>query len=291
EDDGAGRVFMAYGGDDRLDGTKGDDVLVGGDGADIIGGDDGADIMIGGAGDDVLTRKFGGGPVRGGTRDDIYFGGIGDDFLDLNINRPDENSLVLFRVGDGNDLVKGFDSVGGAHDTILLVGYDEADLDRDGDSVFGDADLALMSSEARVGRETDLTLDLGGGDSITLRGKRPGEGLDASDFAFLETPEAATGKVLDALAYDALPGSYDALVASAPEASVSETYAKRHAGEPGAIEAHGGEAPSPYGETLTAASAQNAGPVLSSSANIWSHADMAALPELLPTMWTDIMIP
>lgn len=201
-----GEAFFAYGGNDEVRGTNRDDILVGGDGNDRLGGYGGADTLIGGAGDDTLSRKMAGGISA--TRDDLYMGGTGDDTIELGNKSSDERNTLLFRKGDGDDYVTGFDTEGRTHDTIALVGYRESDLDADGDGDFDNADLNLIRTDLDVSRfNKDVVLDLGDGDSITLHMAKHKDNLDAGEFSFIPNASRADARIKQALELDAIDGS------------------------------------------------------------------------------------
>ncbi|MEM8590726.1 MAG: Calx-beta domain-containing protein, partial [Pseudomonadota bacterium] len=88
---------------DRLSGEGGRDVLRGKAGDDVLDGGDGRDRLKGGAGDDVLD---------GGADNDVLFGGRGAD-------------LFVFGAGDGNDVIRDFDT---AADKISIQDFVFADL-------------------------------------------------------------------------------------------------------------------------------------------------------------------
>ncbi len=186
-----------FGGNDRLYGQSGDDTIIGAEGNDSLRGDDGNDILVGGAGADLLESKKG---SSSGT--DIYFGGTGDDLL--NFYRVKTANTVLFRQGDGSDTVKGYAAEDG--DSIVLVGFSKADLDTDGDGDFDGIDIRARLMQVDDPDHGDGSiLDLGGGDSIGIFGRKASRGLEQS--IHLIDPEEVTGSLAEALSLDQSGGS------------------------------------------------------------------------------------
>lgn len=101
---GGNDTLLGQAGDDVLRGGGGDDNLKGGAGADSIFGQSGDDTLIGGGGDDLM--KGGGGADRliGGGGVDTLHGQKGDDTLKGGAG----NDLFLFKPGDGDDVIQGF---------------------------------------------------------------------------------------------------------------------------------------------------------------------------------------
>jgi Ca2+-binding RTX toxin-like protein len=140
--------------------------------SDTLQGDDSANIMLGGAdgdllwgryGDDLLFGNQGNDTLDSGFGNDALYGGAGDDTL------QDANGDDAFFGGLGNDLLKGNDGIdtyyfnrGDGHDTVIDFGPERNDRFVFGPGI-GLTDLHLI-------REAyDLTLDLGGGDQLTVR--------------------------------------------------------------------------------------------------------------------------
>ncbi|MEM7490468.1 MAG: G8 domain-containing protein, partial [Pseudomonadota bacterium] len=207
DDDGSGQTILAYGGDDYVRGTKGDDVVAGGDGDDTISAYGGDDIVVGGAGADLLVTQFKGKAVAAG--DDVFLGGTGADTLEIH---DDATATVVFRKGDGADMVEGFDG-----DDLVLAGYSAADLDTDGDGDFDAQDLAARMSSRETGRkEISTTLDLGGSDEIVFVHGPDGAGPAFGDLTLIPDAGAASGPVSTALELAAMDGSLGAPVAPPP---------------------------------------------------------------------------
>ena len=108
-------------GDNTLSGLEGDDYLNGGNGEDSLSGDAGSDKLIGGNGDDTLAGGDGDDTLGGGNGTDVLSGGIGNDFL----CGDGGADTFLFRLGDGTDVIKGFDVL---EDKVQLVELTANDL-------------------------------------------------------------------------------------------------------------------------------------------------------------------
>lgn len=128
-------------GDDRIHGATGDDSLSGGTGDDTLYGNDGDDTLVGGRGDDRLV---------GGAGDDRLRGGPGED--------------VFVFTGGGRDVVEGFRR---GTDLLEIGGASRDDI----------RELLASGRQHRA----DAVLDLGGGDSIRLKGTDLAD-LALSDF-------------------------------------------------------------------------------------------------------------
>jgi Ca2+-binding RTX toxin-like protein len=99
-------VINGQGGNDRLYGLSGDDILRGGDGNDTLFAGTGADTLVGGAGDDLL-----------------------------NLGRDRDIDTVIYRSGDGSDVVKQF-TLGAGGDRLQFAGIDAIDVVSNGSSTF-----------------------------------------------------------------------------------------------------------------------------------------------------------
>ncbi len=91
---------------------------------DVINGQRGNDILRGLGGDDLL---------RGGIGADTLIGGIGNDILSLGLDQ--DIDIVLYRSGDGRDVVKGF-TQGRGGDQLSFEGIDAIDVVANGGSTF-----------------------------------------------------------------------------------------------------------------------------------------------------------
>jgi len=112
-------------------------------GNDTLLGDNGANGLFGLAGMDIINGAGGNDLIVGGIGNDTLSGGAGND-------------TFVFALGDGSDIITDF-SAGGVEDSIDLTGLN---------AFAGFADV--MASAQQVG--SDVVLDFGAGDSITLGG-------------------------------------------------------------------------------------------------------------------------
>jgi Ca2+-binding RTX toxin-like protein len=141
---------------DEVRGGAGDDIVYGGDGNDTVKGTPGDDRVYGEAGDDL---------VRGGPGNDSLFGGAGSD--DLRGWRGNDR----LDGGPGNDTLRG----GVGDDTFVFKpGYDAdtiTDLGKGNDRLivtgFGN-EAAVMALAVKSG--SDVVIDFGGGDVLTIEG-------------------------------------------------------------------------------------------------------------------------
>jgi Ca2+-binding RTX toxin-like protein len=158
-------------GNDRLDGANGEDELYGGDGNDGLDGGNDADLLAAGAGDDTLIGGNGSDVLIAGAGDDTVSAGNDHDFIDAGAgnDRIDAGSGADFIAGGrGNDTIDaGMDADviafnrGDGADTLLTTSWQRDTLSLGGGIRY--ADLRL----SRTGK--DLVLDLGQGDSVTVR--------------------------------------------------------------------------------------------------------------------------
>ena len=193
-DGGADADVMEGGnGDDRLWAGDGDDHLTGGDGADLLAagaGQDaidagiGIDAVVAGAGDDGVDSGNGADFVDAGSGNDHIATGSGADFVaggqgDDTVDTGLDADVVAFNKGDGADtLAMGVDQ----RDTISLGG-------------------GLQGQDIRLRKlGTDLVLELGGSDRITLTGYYASG--SAHGVASLQIVTAAPGGNYDASSTD-----------------------------------------------------------------------------------------
>jgi Ca2+-binding RTX toxin-like protein len=111
---GSDDVINSQGGNDRLYGLSGDDILRGGDGDDTLFGGKGADILVSGTGDDTLYLGR-----------DMPSGTLRDRDIDT----------VIYRAGDGSDVVKQF-TAGTGGDRLQFEGIAAIDVVSQGSSTF-----------------------------------------------------------------------------------------------------------------------------------------------------------
>jgi len=153
--------LVGKGGNDELDGRGGRDKLFGNSGHDELGGDSGNDLLYGNGGNDDLDGGSGNDKLWGGKgRDELD----GDNGIDVLVGGKGADRFI-FDENAGRDLIKDFQ-----------VGVDRIEIDIDGIAGFG----ALSITDNAQGH---AVIDLGGGDSITLKGVSKAS-LSASDFAF-----------------------------------------------------------------------------------------------------------
>jgi Ca2+-binding RTX toxin-like protein len=153
-----GDILNGLGGADILMARDGDDVVNGGDGDDTLLGEKGEDRLNGGAGADLLDGGHGRDTLTGGAGSDILIGGSGDD-------------TFVFERGGGQDTILDFLHGPKNGDVVDLRSFTEINSFEELSSLIG----RNWAGHAMI--------DLGGGDSITLVGVRPGQ-LSADDFLF-----------------------------------------------------------------------------------------------------------
>lgn len=163
-----------FGGDGRdfLRGDAGDDLLDGGYGRDLLRGGDGSDDLYGGGDNDRLFGEDGRDNLSGDAGSDKLFGGAGRDVLSGGADRDRltggaDADIFVFASGDGQDAVRDFDAAEGDRIALNVEGIDSF------------ADVLSAAADSRVG----VILDLGGTDTLTLRGLEVDD-LSASDFLF-----------------------------------------------------------------------------------------------------------
>ncbi len=149
-------------GADRIFGGVGNDYLLGGAGRDVLSGDAGDDLLDGGGDGDRLMGGTGADTLRGDVGDDFLDGGTGNDVLDggAGLNR------LIFQQGDGQDIVLGTPTAGGANSTtlILVTSYLVGSQ--------GAGPVGITSDQVVLTRQGDnLVIDRNDGDdSVTVQG-------------------------------------------------------------------------------------------------------------------------
>ncbi|MBI1771826.1 MAG: hypothetical protein HYR68_05690, partial [Burkholderiales bacterium] len=237
--------FFFFYGDDKLTGGNGNDMLDGGDGNDILDGGDYDDTLYGGNGDDTISAGYGNDYVNGGSGmdtitlangNDIAQGGAGND----NITGDYGNKLV--DGGDGDDVItmnvgnhwyaggKGNDTIdpGQGLNVFAFNRGDGADIYKN-NKVNGNtislgkgikyADLSLSKSGM------DLVLNLGQGDSITLKDWYTNQGLrgvdrlqfitEGGDYDAASTDKTKNSKV-EVFDFSKLVQKFDTSLAATP---------------------------------------------------------------------------
>jgi Ca2+-binding RTX toxin-like protein len=207
--DAQGNTIYGQSGDDVIKGEAGDDLVFGGDGADHLYGGAGADLIDGGQGFD-FARFDGAGAAR--VIVDLKNGvtGEGDRLVSIEGLVASEAGDILYGDDAGNIIyaLGGDDRIVGGAGADRLYGGAGADVfafdARSGADVIADFEVAgaghdlfavqtnangsgivdfatLAARAANVG--TDVVIDLGGGNTVTLAGLRTVD-LSASLFMF-----------------------------------------------------------------------------------------------------------
>ncbi len=168
EFDGEGFVFKAYGGNNRMVGSKHDDHLKGNRGDDVLNGGAGDDLLSGGAGRDVL---------KGGSGADIFSFG----YIDAVDRICDFNSKAGDKIALGTEVV--FDKlekaaprtefVSALATSNFVVGKSAQDAD---DRIVYDKDTGALFYDADGN---------GAGAAVQFASLKAGTALSASDFYLL----------------------------------------------------------------------------------------------------------
>ena len=148
----------------------GNDKIFGSDLEDLIYGDEDSDTIVGGDGADVLYGGIGNDLIEGGKGPDLIEGEAGNDTLD----GGDGIDTFIFRTGSGVDRITDFD---GDDDVFVIYGNINGTGITTATQLFGQASASGSGNQ-------DTTIDLGGGNSVTLVGTSLSS-LDASDFLVL----------------------------------------------------------------------------------------------------------
>lgn len=146
-------------GDDSLRGDDGNDRLYGNDGADTLFGHDGADVLEGRDGNDLIKGDGGNDYLIGGNGADILVGGAGDD-------------VFIIRVDGEDDIIADWSGGTGASDDISVQGFGTA----------FDTFAEIFGASSQSG--SDVVIDLGGGDTVTLWNTQLAD-LHQDDFLFV----------------------------------------------------------------------------------------------------------
>ena len=200
-------------GRDNIDGSVGVDTFVRINGVigsafnDIITGDALANELRGGAGDDELS---------GGAGNDILVGEAGDD----DILGGDGDDVVIWNLGDGDDVVEGGAGINVGHLAGSLAGVDVVAMSANGASIAVDWNAGAEQPEF-LGF-TRLEFTLGGGNDVVTIGALAvtgvssitvflGEGDDAvnatvTDVVLLVFGDAGDDEILGGAAMDTLHG-------------------------------------------------------------------------------------
>ncbi|GEM_PF-2076055 len=182
-------IVRGGGGNELIHGDNGNDRLFGGDDNDRIYGDNGNDRIFGDDGNDRLYGGGGGDRMFGGDGDDRMFGNIGNDLMygqagaDRLYGSAGNDRL---EGGSGNDLLSGGADADvfvfrAAFDTDVVTDYVTGeDTMRLDDAIWGGGLTAaqVVSTYASV-VGSDVVIDFGGGNTITLEGVNTLVGLEA----------------------------------------------------------------------------------------------------------------
>lgn len=185
---GVGNDFLyAFNGNDILFGEAGNDGLSAGDGNDTIYGGDGNDTTIGGNGDDLEYGGAGNDWMWGQNDNDTIYGGAGSDTLsgdagdDLLFGEDDSDTLSGHAGNDtlwggaGDDSLRGGEGTdelhGGAGNDVFTGTAAEFNGNTIADFAVGDS-ITVLSTDltALNGNAASGTIDLGGGNNLTLTG-------------------------------------------------------------------------------------------------------------------------
>ena len=189
-------------GDDSIFGLAGDDTVTGGDGNDVAFGGEGSDFVGGGAGDDKAYGGAGNDTVAGGAGNDVVGGGAGNDQLlggagnDTVYGGSGDDTIYAgsgadrIYGGTGNDVIY-FGTNDGAADVYASVASNGSDtlwgfedgIDKLNLTASGIASFSDLSGKIADGGAGNVTIDLGGGNILTLRGVTASQ-LSAADFEF-----------------------------------------------------------------------------------------------------------
>lgn len=173
-------ILIGGQGSDRLFGGAENDTLIGGQGTDGLFGQQGNDDLDGGTQSDRLFGGSGNDTLEGGADNDVLFGGagfdtiyggLGDDTLEGNFNAD----VFVFTDGHGNDTVTDFAATNN-FERIDFSGLSAINS-------LADLNLGSASSGAATQVGSDVLIDTGGGNSITLTGVTLST-LDGFDFTF-----------------------------------------------------------------------------------------------------------
>ncbi len=151
---GAGDDVL-FGGRNDIADTGVNDVIDGGSGNDQIFSSGGNDSVFGGLGNDSIFSGSGVDTVDGGAGNDTLFGGAGDDFFTGSAGID----TFAFFAGNGDDTVLDF-----------VITQDILDLNGTARDFTDVASLQAFASNATIDGFAGLLIDIGGTDSVFLRG-------------------------------------------------------------------------------------------------------------------------
>lgn len=138
-------TLIGSGGNDWLEGGAGNDSLIGGEGDDTLIAGSGDDTLLGGLGNDLLIAGAGTNVLMAGAGDDTLVGYAGPSIL----NGGEGNDLLqaaagnMLSGGDGSDIFRLADSIGGAVVEILDYTAGEDQIQVAYDRATGIPDLSI----------------------------------------------------------------------------------------------------------------------------------------------------
>ncbi|TAN50245.1 MAG: hypothetical protein EPN21_09380 [Methylococcaceae bacterium] len=136
-------------GNDTVSAGAGNDTVVADVGNDTVAAGDGNDTVSGGTGNDSVSGDAGNDTIVAGTGADTVSGGEGNDTINVGGDTTTTDTIVISGVS-GDDIIVGFDAVGGGQDVIDIPAGD-----------------TVVDTTQTGG---DVVVDLGSGDSITIVG-------------------------------------------------------------------------------------------------------------------------
>jgi len=160
-------TLVGNAGADLIYGNHGGDLMIGGDDSDVLYGGQDADTLSGGSGFDTLFGNLGADLLSGGGSSDIIYGGGGDDTM----NGGDGLDRFVIQSGGGNDQIEDF---------TYFSDYLMVESGINGTSIAEDQDVIDAASQSG----SDVIVDLGGGNTVTLIGYSVGDLITADITVF-----------------------------------------------------------------------------------------------------------
>jgi T1SS-143 domain-containing protein len=191
---GGGITISGGDGDDVLGGGAGTDTISGGADNDLISGLGGNDELYGNAGVDEIWGGAGNDTLDGGADNDTLYGNAGDD----TVRGGEGNDTIVYKVGEGRDIVDGGTETVGGRDLLQVEGSaageayviwsKDAYNTAHGNSYAGTAEILLTVNGAVVAEVTeieDIVINGGGGaDTLTVNGSFTGTSLLTSTITY-----------------------------------------------------------------------------------------------------------
>lgn len=174
ENDFVGLMSLAYGGNDKINGTAGDDVIEAGAGNDKVDGGAGNDYIDGGEGNDKITDLVGNNQITDrdgnngivvGSGNDWVLSGAGNDKIDL--GGADAASPMYQLDGSINDFADENFAERSFHNILVDFGGNNKITAGDGDDyILLDADLRVTPGNNKiVAGDGDNVIQVGNGNS------------------------------------------------------------------------------------------------------------------------------